>query len=83
MWNRIRYQKFCVSVYERSQSQKRTQYNITIKKSLYSVAEHELERDWTLRTYINEYVKPDRPIVSRLADDIHLFGEMSHLARML
>ena len=56
---------------------------IVARGDLQHIAEHELERDWTLRCYMHSRSCRTAVVASVLADDIRVYGEMARIMQTL
>ncbi len=80
MWNQTRYRQFCVRIYERGSVNK---FNIQMGTTLHSLAQKEIDRDWTLKTFIEEHIEPGRAPTSRFVEDIQRHGELARISATL
>lgn len=81
MWDRTRYQNYCVQTYQRAVQN--SQHQMAVRTDIHQIAERELDRDWTLRSYIDSRTRYASMASTRLAEDIHMYGEMSRLMEIL
>jgi hypothetical protein len=78
-WDRKRYAKYCTALYERAQSGRYAALGV----DYYKLARQEMDRDWTLKHYVQECVLDHGDPVRRLSDDIRLHGQMQSIASVL